>query len=244
MMSGNFAGHQNLEELKAFFPIDYAAGDLTITLEIAPGREILAIVREAGQNRLENFHWGMVPFWAKDASIGNRLINARAETIAEKPSFREAFKSRRCLIPATGFYEWQGQKGAKQPVFITLPDHKPFAFAGLWESWQSKRGGDTPYKSCTIITTRASRSFSSIHHRMPVILKPEVYPQWLDPANQDRLDLIDLLKREIITELVCDSLTNQTGAKPHIEPARVEAAGKARQTTFAWPVHEKDTSKK
>jgi len=166
IISGRFAKYRSLQELKAFFPIDKAACEVTPNLNIAPVREILAIIQDAGENQLDKFHWGLVPFWAKDVSVGNRLINARAETIAEKPSFREAFKSRRCLIPADGFYEWQGGKGKKRPLFITLPDRKPFAFAGLWETWQHKDGEDASYKSCTIITTRASQSFSTIHKGM------------------------------------------------------------------------------
>jgi len=159
------------------------------------------LFRDKSENRLDKFHWGLVPFWAKDISIGNRMINARAESIAEKPAFREAFKNRRCLIPADGFYEWMGQAGKKQPVFITLPDRKPFAFAGLWETWQNKNDANSIYQSCTIITTRASDSFRAIHHRMPAILAPRVYAAWLDPANHDAAALGEMLKNEIITEL-------------------------------------------
>ena len=110
-MRDKFAGYRNLEDLKAFFPIDKAACEVTPNLDVAPAREILAIIQDGGENRLDKFHWGLVPFWAKDVSIGNRMINARVESIAEKPSFRDAFKSRRCLIPADGFYEWQGETG-------------------------------------------------------------------------------------------------------------------------------------
>jgi putative SOS response-associated peptidase YedK len=234
-MNGKFAGYQNREELKAFFPIGKAAGAVTPNLDIAPAQEVLAIFQNAGENRLDKFHWGLVPFWAKDISIGNRLINARAETIAEKPAFREAFKSRRCLIPTAGFYEQQGPKGNRQFMFITLPDRKPFAFAGLWETWQSKRGADARYQSCTIITTRASQSFSAIHHRMPVILKPQVYDKWLDTENQNPVELVGLLQNEIISEFVSYPLAKQTGARGHIDPSRTEAAGQARQTTFVWP---------
>lgn len=237
IMRDHFAGYLNLEDLKAFFPIDKAACEVTPNLDVAPAREILAIIQDGGENRLDKFHWGLVPFWAKDISIGNRMINARVESIAEKPSFRDAFKSRRCLIPADGFYEWQGQTGKKQPVFITLPDRKPFAFAGLWETWHNAEGDDAPYKSCTIITTRASKSFSSIHHRMPVILKPQVYNQWLDPGNQNAIELVELLQNEIISEWVYFPLEKQTSATRHIDPSRTEVAGKAQQTTFDWPEH-------
>ncbi|CAB1057083.1 Gifsy-2 prophage protein [Olavius sp. associated proteobacterium Delta 1] len=234
-MSAIFSGYRNLEELIAFFPIDNAAGEVTPNLDVAPAQEIWAIIQDGAENRLDKFHWGLVPFWAKDVSIGNRMINARAETIAEKQCFREAFKSRRCLIPADGFYEWKTKKGMKQPVFITLPDRKPFAFAGLWETWQKTDDTDSLYKSCTIITTRASESFSSIHHRMPVILKPQVYDKWLDPGYQNAVELVELLQNDIITELESFALEKQTGSAHHIDPSRTEAVGKAQQTTFDWP---------
>ncbi len=129
------------------------------------------------------------------------VINARSESIAEKPSFRNAFKKRRCLIIADGFYEWKGEKGRKQPMFITSPDNKPFAFAGLWKK-KKKDDQDSIYKSCTIITTQASESIRDIHHRMPVILKPPAYESWLDPENQNVVELGKMLKNEIVTELV------------------------------------------
>lgn len=243
-MSVKFAGFRNLEELKAFFPVDKAVCELPPNLDIAPAREILAIFQEAGENRLDRFHWGLVPSWANDVSMGNRLINARAETIAVKPAFRGAFKNRRCLIPAAGFYEWRNHKGKKHPLFITLPDRKPFAFAGLWETWQNKREGDARYKSCAIITTRAARSFSSIHHRMPVILKPGVYEKWLDPQNQDTAELLGLLQNEIISEFESHPPPKQPGASRHIDPVRIETAGNARQATFGWPTHEEPSPKR
>jgi putative SOS response-associated peptidase YedK len=229
------SGYRNIEELKAFFPIDKAVCEVTPNLNIVPAQEVLAIIRYACENRLDKFHWGLVPSWAKDVSIGNRLINARVETIAEKPSFRNAFKSRRCLILADGFYEWKGDTGQKQPFFITLPDRKSFAFAGLWETWQNNDRQDALYKSCTIITTRASQSFSMIHHRMPVILRPQVYQQWLDPENQNTVELVDLLKNEIITELLSYPREKSNGSTRQYDPSRTVAVSKPQQTTFVWP---------
>jgi putative SOS response-associated peptidase YedK len=194
-------GYRNLDELKEFFPIDHANCDVTANFNVAPSQEILAIFNHQGENWLDKFHWGLVPFWAKDPSIGNRMINARAETVAEKPSFKNAFKKRRCLIIADGFYEWKGPKGQKQPMLITLPDKKPFAFAGLWESWQ-KKDPEAVYRSCSIITTEASASIRDIHHRMPVILKPDVYATWLNPENQDITALKNILIKECLNQLV------------------------------------------
>ena len=234
-MYGRLAGYTSLEELKAFFPIDNIVCEVTASCDIAPAQEIFAIFRAKNENRLDKFHWGLVPFWAKDISIGNRMINARAESIAEKPAFREAFKKRRCLIPADGFYEWTGQAGKKQPVFITLPGQKPFAFAGLWETWQNKNKAYSIYKSCTIITTRASEAFRAVHHRMPVILKPQVYEDWLDPANHHAAALGEILKSEIITELNSYRVPERAIA-PHLDsPGANETVGKPRQTTFDWP---------
>ncbi len=125
--------------------------------------------------------WGLIPSWSKDAKIGQKLANARSETVAEKPSFRSAFKHRRCLIPASGFYEWQKRgTGRKQPFFISLRDGEPFSFAGLWECWHSSEG--EVVESCTILTTTANEVMQPIHERMPVILGPSAEEQWLDRA--------------------------------------------------------------
>lgn len=132
--------------------------------------------------------WGLIPSWAKDPKIGSQCINAKAETVAEKPSFRSAFKTRRCLVLATGFYEWQRHGRTKQPIWIGLRSTRPFAFAGLWEQWQPSEGA--PLETCTIITTEPNALMAPIHNRMPVILAHTSYDQWLDPAFQQ----IDSLK--------------------------------------------------
>jgi putative SOS response-associated peptidase YedK len=211
-----------LEELKIHFPIDEVACEAASNFNVAPSQEILAIFKQNGENWLDKFHWGLVPFWAKDVSIGNKMINARAESVAEKPSFRNAFKKRRCLIPADGFYEWKGEKGEKQPMFISLPDKKPFAFAGLWETWYQKDDQNSVYRSCTIITTRASDSMRNIHHRMPVILKPQVYEPWLDPANRDAAQLIEILKNEIITEFASHPVSKQVNSTRNNDSSCIE----------------------
>ena len=221
-MCGRFVGFRSLDELKGFFPIDKAACEAISNYNVAPSQEILAIVKYEGKNWLVKFHWGLVPFWAKDISIGNKMINARSESIAEKPSFRNAFKKRRCLILADGFYEWKSEKGRKQPMFITVPDHKPFAFAGLWETWHKKDDQDSIYKSCTIITTQASESIRDIHHRMPVILKPQVFEPWLDPGNQDVAELGKMLKNEIVTELVSYPVSKQVNMTRNNDPSCIE----------------------
>jgi len=220
-MCGRFVGFRSLHELKKTFPIDKATCEVTENYNVAPSQEVLAIIKYENENWLEKLHWGLVPFWAKDISIGNKLINARAETIASKPSFRNAFKKRRCIIPADGFYEWKGPKGQKQPIFITLPESKPFAFAGLWETWHKKDDPDTMYKSCTIITTEASDSVREIHHRMPAILTPEMYESWLDPLNQNINGLKHILQTGIVTKLKSHAVSKNVNSVKNNEPSNI-----------------------
>ena len=160
---------------------------------IAPTQPVLAIPNDA-KNRADFFVWGLIPSWAKDTAIGNKLINARGETLAEKPSFRGGYKYKRCLILADGFYEWKSQPGskAKTPYFIHMQDRKPFAFAGLWDEWHSPDGGEV--RTCTIITTEPNQLMASLHNRMPVILNPKDYDVWLDAAPQTPDKLTHLIK--------------------------------------------------
>ncbi len=151
---------------------------------IAPSQEVVTIVQGLqSQRQLKAMKWGLIPSWSKDGQIGNRLINARGETVAEKPSFRNAFKHRRCLIIADGFYEWQNQSNSKQPYYIHLKTRQPFAFAGLWSVWNS--GQTEEVLSCCIITTEAHELMKPLHHRMPVLLSGDSYSQWLDPTFSD-----------------------------------------------------------
>lgn len=158
---------------------------------IAPSQPVLAIPND-DKFKADFFIWGLIPMWAKDPSIGSRLINARGETLAEKPSFRGGYKHKRCLILADGFYEWKafGGKKSKTPYFIHMKDRKPFAMAGLWDSWEGSDGSSI--KTCTIITTQPNELMSLIHDRMPVILHPRDYARWLESAAQtpDTLQLL------------------------------------------------------
>ncbi len=169
-----------------------ATPSLTARYNIAPTQEVPAVrAAQGGARELAMMKWGLVPRWAEDPSIGNRLINARSETVAEKPAFRSAFKRQRCLVLADGFYEWQKVgAGAKQPFHIRLAGGGPFAFAGLWEHWQKE--GQT-VESCTLLTTGPNGLMAPIHDRMPVILDPAEYELWLDPRQTDRARLEPLL---------------------------------------------------
>lgn len=146
---------------------------------IAPTQDIAAVRNSADDGReLALLRWGLVPFWAKDPSIGNRMINARAETVAEKPAFRAAYRHRRCIVLADGFYEWRREGSTKTPYYISSADGEPFAFAALWENWKSK-DSDDEIQSATLITTEANDFMARLHHRMPVVLSPATADRWL-----------------------------------------------------------------
>lgn len=209
-MCGRFTLTQSAEEITEFFGLSEVL-ELTLRYNIAPSQLIAAIVQDKGsqENKLKWMRWGLIPSWAKDTKIGYKLINARAETLTEKPSFRNAFKHRRCLIIADGFYEWQKREKHKQPYYIQLRNKQPFAFAGLWETWQPEDG--EAIISCTIITTEANALMQPIHDRMPVILSPDVYEQWLDPTVNQSEDLQETLKpyeSEMITTPVSNVVNN------------------------------------
>ena len=180
-MCGRFVRSSSAETIAATFGVEI--GDLPASYNIAPSQSVAAIWQLPDLDpQLRWLRWGLIPAWAKDPKIGYKLINARAETVAEKPLFRAAFWQRRCLIPADGFYEWEHVEGSrqKQPYFIGLQDERPFAFAGLYERWNSPDG--ETIDTCTIVTTAANEVIAPIHDRMPVILATQEYAQWLDPG--------------------------------------------------------------
>lgn len=183
-MCGRFAFYSPAEATAALFG---ATGtlDLDPRYNIAPTQNVAAVRnREDDGRELVALRWGLVPFWARDPSIGNRMINARAETVAEKPAFRAAYRRRRCLVLADGFYEWRREGTLKIPWYIARAREEPFAFAGLWENWQSKETGET-LETATLITTEANEFLAPLHHRMPVILEPDRAERWL--AGDDEL---------------------------------------------------------
>lgn len=232
--------------------------DVYAVLETAPRPEPATeapadATRSGGDpvRRLEACHWGLVPGWAKDLSVGNRMINARSETIATKNAFRRPFARRRCIIPADGFYEWTKVPGhrKKQPYFIHRTDDEPLAFAGLWEVWggpkdgtgrvngedgggDGARDGDEPrfIRSCTIITTSANETMAAIHDRMPVILPPAAWDEWLDPTNDDVESLGHLLvpaPAELITmHPVSIEVSNVRNKGPHLVDAVIDPDGR------------------
>lgn len=192
-MCGRFTLFLDPGELQEAFPDFLIQGDYPPRYNISPTQPVAAIPNTSDKTS-DFFVWGLIPSWSKDPTIGSRLINARAETLAEKPSFRTSFRRKRCLILSTGFYEWQFQQDtrSKTPFFIQLMSHKPFAFAGLWDTWFHPDGSEV--RSCAIITTEPNDLMSKIHSRMPVILPPESYSQWLAPGDQDLAKLQKLLQ--------------------------------------------------
>jgi putative SOS response-associated peptidase YedK len=184
-MCGRFARYSLSRELERYFSAQPATFDIPASFNVAPTQEIPVIIQQQDSRHFKKRHWGLVPFWAKDITLGSKMINARVETLNSKPAFRNALKHRRFLIPADGFYEWFGKAGNKQPYYFCLPSGQPFTFAGLWEVWEDKEAPpeNGPYKSCTITTIDASDSVKDIHDRMPVIFKPEAYDEWLDPGG-------------------------------------------------------------
>ncbi|MEW4328754.1 SOS response-associated peptidase [Rossellomorea marisflavi] len=187
-MCGRFSLIESVHELQQQFEFDLSV-DLQPRFNIAPSQEVFSIISDGKKRRGGTLRWGLVPNWAREAKIGYKMINARAEGIDEKPSFREPFRKKRCLIIADGFYEWKKVDDRKQPYRFIMKDRKPFAFAGLWETWKK---GDAPLHTCTIITTRPNAVTEDVHDRMPVILKRTDYARWLDPSNQavDELKLL------------------------------------------------------
>ncbi len=189
-MCGRYTLRTPVDTLAERFEIDDMPSSIPASYNVAPTQGVATVLVENGKRKLEMLHWGLIPSWADDPSIGNKMINARAETVAEKPSFRKAFRNHRCLVLADGFYEWQKTANGKQPYYIRMEDGSPFAFAGLWESW--KDGSEI--RSATIITTDANDVVAPIHSRMPVILHPEDYNLWLDPDFDEKEPLTTLLK--------------------------------------------------
>lgn len=204
-MCGRYTLTAKQEELVQRFLLKQIAEELKPRYNIAPSQRMLAVRQssEHGERELAAFSWGLVPFWAKDPKIGYKTINARSETVAEKPAYRAAIKSRRCLIPSNGFYEWQREEKSrhKQPFYAAMASGELFAMAGLWESWKSPEG--SVIVSCSILTTSANEIMTPVHHRMPVIIDEENYDCWLalDEKNPEKLK--SLFQPYSSKEMIC-----------------------------------------
>jgi putative SOS response-associated peptidase YedK len=191
-MCGRFSLNIPFNDLLEIFHLDEAQS-FEPRYNIAPSQEVLAVREEEGNRRLVLLRWGLIPHWADDPKIAYRTINARSETAHKTPSFRAAFRHRRCLIPASGFFEWKKEGKIKQPFYIRKRDGQPMAFAGLWEHWEDKEHSEK-VESCTILSTKANQTIIPLHDRMPVILEPENFDLWLDPEEYWHEKLQPLLK--------------------------------------------------
>ena len=186
---------------------------------IAPTQDVIVVSGE-GRRQIRQMRWGLIPSWAKNPAIGSQMINARAESVAEKPSFRDALKKRRCLIPADGLYEWQKLGKVKQPVHIVLKSREPFGFAGLWEHWTSPEGEEI--LTCTIITTEANDLLKAVHDRMPVILTRDAEAAWLDPQIHEAEKLLPLLKQYPADEMEYCAVSRQVNSPAVDEPNNIK----------------------
>ncbi|MFV0315735.1 MAG: SOS response-associated peptidase [Microthrixaceae bacterium] len=239
-MCGRFTSSSKAEDIAKYFDVDQVseqALEHQPNYNTAPSTDVFVVYLDGSTRSLDTFHWGLVPRWAKDLKIGNKLINARAETVAEKPAFRSAYRKRRCIMPVDGFYEWNKPEGAsrKQPWFIHRPDGEPYAFAGLWEQWRGtlpSAAGDraldseVTVRSSTIITGSPNEKMAELHHRMPVILPASVWQEWLDPATDlDRIgSLLVPAPKELITfHPVSHEVNNVRNKGAHLtEPVELE----------------------
>jgi putative SOS response-associated peptidase YedK len=196
--------------------------DIAPRYNIAPTQPVAAVrLDNSGERELTYFQWGLIPSWAKDPKIGSRLINARSETAPEKPSFRAAFKRRRCLLPASGFYEWQQLNGRKQPIYIRPTDDFLFGLAGLWEMWHGEQGG--LIETCTILTTTPNELMAPIHNRMPVIIELDDYSMWLDPGD-DPQDALHLMRPYPAEKMEAYAVSTAVNNPRNESPANIEPA--------------------
>jgi putative SOS response-associated peptidase YedK len=192
-MCGRFTLTANIQKVAQTFQATAPSSLQTAPrYNVAPTQDVVAVINDDGRH-LEMLRWGLIPSWAKEESIGSRMINARAETLAEKSSFKKLLHNRRCVIVADGFYEWAQEPGTKSktPMYITMKDHELFAFAGLWDSWRAANGQQL--RTCTIITTEPNALMATIHNRMPALLLPDALTSWLDPSVQDEQEFRRLL---------------------------------------------------
>ena len=193
--------------------------DLLPRYNVAPSQSVVCVRAALPVRNREavNLRWGLIPAWAGDPAMGVKLINARSETVAEKPSFRKSFRQRRCLVLADGYYEWKREGARKQPYFIRLKTERPFAFAGLWDRWNNGEG--KTIESCVVLTTKPNERLAAIHDRMPVILDPDAYEPWLDPGLQDATRLVTFLAPYSSDAMIADPVGTLVN-DPRVDDAR------------------------
>ena len=218
-MCGRFVRITPLPVIAKRFKAKQLFADLPPSYNIAPSQEIL-IINDEGERQIVQCTWGFVPSWAKDPSIGNKMINARSETVSEKPAFRSVFKKHRCLVMADGFYGWKTEGKRKFPMYIRLKSKEPFGFAGLYNVWKAPDGNQLC--TCTIITTEANEAVKQIHDRMPVILPRDKEDIWVDPATQDKGTLVGILKPYPAEEMEAYEVSTKVNFPQHNTSANLK----------------------
>lgn len=227
-MCGRFTLTADADTLRQAFDLtdssSAALAELTPRYNIAPSQPVAAVVADPdGGRKLAFFKWGLIPSWAKDPKIGYRMINARAETVAEKPAFRAALRKRRCLIPADGFYEWKKEGRVKTPMYVQLKSGDPFAFAGLYEFWKPP-DSEVLVGSCTLITTTPNALMEKIHDRMPVVLKPQDYDRWLTPGDLPAEKSLPLLKPFAASQMKATAVSTRVNSPAVDSPECIQPA--------------------
>ncbi|HEX9743415.1 MAG TPA: SOS response-associated peptidase [Nitrospiraceae bacterium] len=223
-MCGRFTLATPAEIVAEFFELTEAPA-LPPRYNIAPTQPVVAIViaRASARRELRNLRWGLVPSWAKDPKAGGSMINARAETLTEKPAFREVFRRQRCLVIADGFYEWMKLERRKQPYYIRMANDNPFAFAGLWDHWE---GADAaPIDSCTVVTGEPNELVRDLHDRMPAILDRSHYDRWLDPRNEDVEELQAMLRPYPAAKMKAFPVSSLVNSPANNEPGCIARMG-------------------
>jgi putative SOS response-associated peptidase YedK len=223
-MCGRFVIKTDLAHIQQVFDIDKVNTEVRPSYNVTPTQPVVTVVQRDGERWLEPMRWGLIPVWAKDESLGSRMINARAESVAEKNSFKRPLKSQRCLIVADGFYEWNKFGTRKTPLFIRLKSNEPFAFAGLYDVWRPK--DRESIVSCAIITTTPNELMGRIHDRMPVILPKRAYADWLDPSHQDVQELTSLLKPYLARELEVYEVSRLVNSPKNNAPELIQPVGR------------------
>lgn len=199
-MCGRFVTASDPDDLARLFEVDDRRADLPVSYNVAPTMPVYAVAEHAGARHLVSFRWGLVPTWADDPKVGSRMINARAETVADKPAYRTALARRRCLIPADGFYEWRVTAGRRTPLYIHGSNGAPLAFAGLWEAWRQPDGAWL--RTCSIVTLAATSRLRELHERMPVVLPAAAWQPWLDRTERRATVAQALLAQPAVDDLV------------------------------------------
>ena len=223
----------NLAQLTDLFPWIDTPSDTPPRYNIAPSQPILAVANEK-PNEYDFFLWGLIPAWAKDPTIGNKLCNARAETLAEKNTFKNAYRRRRCAIPADGFYEWRlaADGKTKQPFYIRLKGGQPFALAGLWENWQNPAGTGEELQTATIITTRPNELMTDIHARMPVMLDAKAVKRWIEPGEKTPEELDAMLEPYPASEMEAFPVSRDVNTPKNDNPHLIEKVEPPKTTLF------------